>query len=32
MSLLGAALALFALFTDVGHVPFALTGPALTLR
>jgi putative oxidoreductase len=32
VSLLGAALALFALFTAVGHVPFALTGPALTLR
>jgi putative oxidoreductase len=32
VSLLGAALALFALFTAVGHVPFALTGPALTLH
>jgi putative oxidoreductase len=32
MSLLGAALALFALFAAAGHVPFALTGPALNLR
>ena len=32
VSLLGAALALFALFAASGHVPFALTGPALTLR
>jgi putative oxidoreductase len=32
MSLLGAALALFALFAASGHVPFAITGPALNLR
>jgi putative oxidoreductase len=32
MSLLGAALALFALFAAAGHVPFALTGPAVNLR
>lgn len=32
ISLLGAALALFALFAASGHVPFALTGPALSLR
>jgi uncharacterized membrane protein YphA (DoxX/SURF4 family) len=32
VSLLGAALALFALFAASGHVPFALTGPALNLR
>jgi putative oxidoreductase len=32
VSLLGAALALFALFALSGHVPFALTGPALSLR
>jgi putative oxidoreductase len=32
VSLLGAALALFALFAASGHVPFALTGPALSLR
>lgn len=32
VTLLGAALALFALFTAVGHVPFAVTGPALSLR
>lgn len=32
VSLLGAALALFALFAAAGHVPFALTGPALTIR
>ena len=32
LSLLGAALALFALFAAAGHVPFALTGPALNLR
>jgi putative oxidoreductase len=31
VSLLGAALALFALFGVVGHVPFAVTGPALNL-
>jgi putative oxidoreductase len=32
VSLLGAALALFALFAATGHVPFALTAPALDLR
>ena len=32
VSLLGAALALFAFFAVSGHVPFALTGPALSLR
>jgi uncharacterized membrane protein YphA (DoxX/SURF4 family) len=32
VSLLGAALALFALFAASGHVLFALTGPALSLR
>jgi uncharacterized membrane protein YphA (DoxX/SURF4 family) len=32
MSLLGAALALFALFAASGHLPFAITGPALNLR
>jgi uncharacterized membrane protein YphA (DoxX/SURF4 family) len=32
VSLLGAALALFALFAASGHVPFALTGPAVSLR
>jgi putative oxidoreductase len=32
VSLIGAALALFALFAVSGHVPFALTGPALSLR
>jgi putative oxidoreductase len=32
MSLLGAALALFALFAATGHVPFAVTGPAFNLR
>jgi len=32
VSLLGAALALFALFAVSGHVPFALTGSALSLR
>ncbi len=32
VSLLGAALALFALFAVSGHVPFALTGPAVSLR
>jgi putative oxidoreductase len=31
VSLLGAALALFALFGVVGHVPCAVTGPALNL-
>ena len=32
VSLLGAALALFAFFAVSGHVPLALTGPALSLR
>jgi putative oxidoreductase len=32
VSLLGASLALFAFFTAVGHVPFALTGALLNLR
>jgi putative oxidoreductase len=32
VSLLGAALALFALFAAAGHVPFALTGPAINLQ
>ena len=32
VSLLGAALARFVLFAAVGHVPFAVTGPALNLR
>ena len=32
MSLLGAALALFALFAAAGHVPLALTGAALNLQ
>jgi putative oxidoreductase len=32
VSLLGAALALFAFFTTVGHVPFAVTGSLLNLR
>ena len=32
VSLLGAALALFALFAASGHVPLALTGPALNLH
>ena len=32
VSLLGAALALFALLAATGHVPFALTGPAFNLR
>jgi uncharacterized membrane protein YphA (DoxX/SURF4 family) len=32
VSLLGAALALFALFAASGHVPFAVTGSALNLR
>jgi putative oxidoreductase len=32
VSLLGAALSLFALFATAGHVPFALTGPAISLR
>ena len=29
---LGAALALFAFFTTMGHLPFAVTGPPLNLR
>ncbi len=32
VSLLGAALALFAFFTAFGHLPFALTGSLLNLR
>jgi putative oxidoreductase len=32
VSLLGAALSLFALFTAVGHIGFAITGPAISLR
>ena len=32
VSLLGAALALFALLATAGHIPFALTGPAISLR
>jgi putative oxidoreductase len=32
VTLLGAALSLFVLFGAVDHVPFALTGPALSLR
>ncbi len=32
VTLLGAALSLFALFAAVGHIPFALTGPALSLK
>jgi uncharacterized membrane protein YphA (DoxX/SURF4 family) len=31
VTLIGAALALFALFAAVGHVPFAVTGPAINL-
>ena len=31
VSLLGAALAFFALFASIGHVPFALTGSLLNL-
>jgi putative oxidoreductase len=31
VSLLGAALALFALFAASGHMPFAVTGPAFNL-
>lgn len=31
-SLLGAAVSLFVLFAVVGHIPFAVTGPALNLR
>jgi uncharacterized membrane protein YphA (DoxX/SURF4 family) len=32
VTLLGAGLALFALFGAAGHVPFAVTGPLLNLR
>lgn len=32
VSLLGAALALFAFFTTAGHLPFAVTGSLLNLR
>jgi putative oxidoreductase len=32
VSLLGAALALFAFFTAMGHLPFAVTGSLLNLR
>jgi putative oxidoreductase len=32
VSLLGAALALFALFATIGHLPFALTGSLINLR
>ena len=32
VSLLGAALSLFVLFSVVGHIPFAVTGPAFNLR
>jgi len=32
VTLFGAALALFALFGAAGHVPFAVTGPAIDLR
>ena len=32
VSLLGGALALFVLFATAGHVPFALTGSAISLR
>jgi putative oxidoreductase len=32
LTLLGAALSLFALFATTGHVPFALIGPAISLR
>jgi len=32
LTLLGAALALFALFAAAGHLPFAVTGPALDLH
>jgi putative oxidoreductase len=31
VTLLGAALSLFALFASAGHLPFALTGPAIDL-
>jgi len=31
VTLLGAALALFVFFATVGHVPFAVTGPAIKL-
>jgi uncharacterized membrane protein YphA (DoxX/SURF4 family) len=32
VTLLGAALALFALFGAAGHLPFAVTGPAIDLH
>jgi putative oxidoreductase len=32
VSLLGAALSLFALFTAMGHIGFAITGAAISLR
>lgn len=32
VSLLGAAVSLFVMFATAGHVPFALTGPAISLR
>jgi putative oxidoreductase len=32
LTLIGAALALFALFAAAGHFPFAITGPAINLR
>jgi putative oxidoreductase len=32
VSLLGAAVSLFVLFSVLGHIPFAGTGPALNLR
>jgi uncharacterized membrane protein YphA (DoxX/SURF4 family) len=32
LTLLGAGLSLFALFATVGHISFALTGPAISLR
>ena len=32
VTLFGASLSLFVLFAAVGHVPFALTGPALNLH
>jgi uncharacterized membrane protein YphA (DoxX/SURF4 family) len=31
LTLIGAAVALFALFAAAGHVPFAVTGPAINL-
>ena len=32
VSLLGGAVSLFVLFSVVGHIPFAVTGPAFNLR